>query len=337
MTEVVARWDPAVASGSELADYHALTVAAFAIDRPDAPLPSYEATTARLRTPLTHVVGQDLWAARRGGRILGVAILQTREGDNDHLCVADLRVHPEVRRQGMGTALLRRVLPELRAADLRRVAGEGVTVGGAGQAWARALGFSEVNGYVLQVLDIGRHDPGRWELPAPAGYHSRRWTLTAPDDLLDSYAWAHNAMSDAPAGDSSIRFSRWTAAVVRDAEALARERGVERRVAVAVHAATGEVAGFTETEIYPAQPEQVFQQDTAVLPAYRGHGLGRWLKAAMMGWLLEDRPGLERVVTSTAAGNAHMIRINEELGYSTVRAMTDVEAEVDALAIRLRR
>jgi GNAT superfamily N-acetyltransferase len=335
MDPVVVPFDVAEASDGDLADYHDLTVAAFAVDRPDAPPLSYDATIARLRTPFTHFLEQRIWSARCAGHIVGIAVVQAPEGDNEHVAVIDVRVHPRARRQGIGSALLGAVLPDLRIAGRRRVVGEGLTVGGAGPEWARALGFVEVNEYVLQTLRVAEVNPDLWEVPIPVGYEFRRWVGGAPAELLVSYARARSAMADAPAGDSTVHLPSWTPDNVRAAEAVVRARGVERRVVAAVHAGEGAVVGLTEVEVYPTQPDQVVQQDTAVLHEHRGHGLGRSLKCAMMRWLTAEHPGFDRVVTSTAASNAHMIRVNEQVGYVTTRVMVDVEAGVEELAGRL--
>jgi RimJ/RimL family protein N-acetyltransferase len=164
-------------------------------------------------------------------------------------------------------------------------------------------------------------------VPVPAGYRLERWSAAAPDRLVASYAAARSAMTDAPAGDSTFQFPQWTVDSVRSAETVCRERGVDRPVVVAVEPA-GNVVGVTEVEIYPGQPELVVQQDTVVVPAHRGHGLGRALKAAMMRWLLTERPGIGQVVTNTAAANRHMIQVNDQIGYTTTRIMVDVEADV---------
>jgi hypothetical protein len=39
------------------------------------------------------------------------------------------------------------------------------------------------------------------------------------------------------------------------------------------------------------------------------------VKTAMLGWLAVAEPAIERIMTGNAAGNRHMIAINEELGY----------------------
>ena len=59
-----------------------------------------------------------------------------------------------------------------------------------------------------------------------------------------------------------------------------------QRVVVAASVATGEVVALTQMDLYADYPEWAVQQDTAVIPAYRGKGLGRWVKAHMVRALL---------------------------------------------------
>ncbi len=337
VVDLIEPLDVVAADDQDLADFHRLTVAAFAVDRPDAAPPTLEAVTARLRTPFTHFKDQRVRAARRDGRLVGAVLVQIPEGDNDHLAVVEVRVHPRLRRQGIGSALLGSVLPELSRDGRRRILGEGVTAGGDGAAWARALGFVEVGGFVLQVLTVADVDPARWEVPVPDGYRLWRWDGTTPDELLASYAATRGAMAGAPAGDTTYQVPQWTSEVVREAEDLIRSRGVQRRVVAAVHGASGAVAGLTEIELYPDRPADAVQGDTVVAVEHRGQGLGRCLKAAMMRRLVADLPTLRKVVTNTATDNTHMVRVNLAVGYRTTRSMVDVEADVAVLAAQVPR
>jgi len=54
---------------------------------------------------------------------------------------------------------------------------------------------------------------------------------------------------------------------------------------------------------------------------HRGHRLGLLVKTAMLDWLAEAEPQLERIVTGNAAVNQHMIAINEELGYELLEPL----------------
>jgi mycothiol synthase len=325
-------FDPAQATERELADYYRLVLDSGRVDRPDEEPPPYESVVARLGTPLTSRGPSRFWAAHLDGRLIGVANFGFPDDENGHLVIGDIRVHPDQRRRGIGTTLLRAALPTMRTEGRRVLTAWGVTAGGAGAKWADALGFRVVHHDVLQMLSIPDTDAGLWQVPAPDGYRLTKWIGTAPDDLLESYATARRAIHDAPSEDSSHRQPEWTSDRVRAAEDDLRRRGVEQRIVVAVHEATGAVAGLTELELHPSRQDLGYQQYTVVVAGHRGHGLGRFVKAAMVRWILDERPQIRRIGTSTAAGNVHMIRVNHEVGFKTTRSMVDVEAEVDVLA-----
>jgi hypothetical protein len=72
-----------------------------------------------------------------------------------------------------------------------------------------------------------------------------------------------------------------------------------------------------------------------VARGYRGLGLGRVVKAAMMRALVAEHPGLGRVITNTAAQNTAMIRVNERIGYVRNAEIAMFEAELGRLAAAL--
>ncbi|MGW6504265.1 GNAT family N-acetyltransferase [Nonomuraea angiospora] len=335
MTADISLFDLDDASDADLRGQYDLAVAAFAVDRPDAAKPDYDTFVGRLRAIPPGVSRQWCWVARRRGRMAGIAITQLPESENDNSVVVDVRVLPELRRQGIGTALLRRALSGSPVGGRELVVGRGVTAGGDGEQWIRALGFTVVQRVALQLLTIGEADPALWEVPVPPGHRLERWTGAAPDALVESYARARGAIHDAPTGDSSYRHPHWSVSSVRQAEQDARRRGVEHRTVVVVHEASDAVVGLTELEIFPGMPGTAVQQDTAVMPGDRGRGLGRTVKAAMMRWLLAERPEIAVVVTNVDASNDHMTRVNHQLGYATTRTMLTAEAALGALESRL--
>jgi GNAT superfamily N-acetyltransferase len=77
------------------------------------------------------------------------------------------------------------------------------------------------------------------------------------------------------------------------------------------------------------------QEDTAVLAAHRGHGLGIWMKAANLQRLAAARPEIRRVHTSSAADNQHMLRVNHQLGFTETTSCENREVTLADLARRL--
>ena len=66
---------------------------------------------------------------------------------------------------------------------------------------------------------------------------------------------------------------------------------------LARHRDTGAWAGQSMLCVNEFSPAEAFQEDTSVVRAHRGHGLGLLMKAAMLRWVGEERPEVGEVVT----------------------------------------
>lgn len=309
---------------ADLHSYVGFRAAAQAVDEPGTPAPNLERIASSLRNPRVEHGEVIHRIACRDGEVVGAAAVALLPGVNARLASASLTVHPRHRRQGIGTALLEALLPELRARGRDSIEAWGVTQDSVGEQWAVARGFSVRAPRVLQRLNIAEVDPATWDVPAPPGYRALQWMGETPEHLLPSVASTRQSIHDAPRGDVVARPPEWTPELVRAKESAAREAGVEHRVVVAVEEATGEVVALTELPLYPADETVARQEDTVVTPAHRGHGLGRFVKAHMLRWLLADRPAFDRIDTQTSAENSHMIRVNEQLGFVIARRMVVV-------------
>ena len=156
---------------------------------------------------------------------------------------------------------------------------------------------------------------------AAAGYSLVSWDGRTPEEYLARYAEVENAMADAP-HDEGEEPAVWDAARVREQIDDIRERqGRHVYTLAALHDASGEMAAVTAVEADPDNPEWGHQLITAVVRKHRGHRLGLLVKTAMLDWLAEAEPGIERIVTGNAAVNQHMIAINEELGFELLEPL----------------
>jgi RimJ/RimL family protein N-acetyltransferase len=77
-------------------------------------------------------------------------------------------------------------------------------------------------------------------------------------------------------------------------------------------------------------PSHGHQHDTSVVRGHRGHRLGLLLKADMMRWLADAEPQLETIDTWNAESNAHMIAVNERLGYRALGRTLQYQRSLDA-------
>jgi GNAT superfamily N-acetyltransferase len=262
--------------------------------------------------------GSDRAGNDPAGRVLGWHSLRLTDRENRHAGFLMLAVHPECRRQGIGTALLRHAAQRA-AADGRTVLGTETFENSAGDAFARHAGAKAGVLEARRFLDMGSVSAGKVAdlraeaAAAAAGYSLAAWTGPVPDDRLTGYAYVREAMNDAP---SDFEGQRWDAERVRTVVNPRIERSGNRRYTiVAIHDASGQTAAFTEIGVSPEVPEWGFQDNTGVARPHRGHRLGLLVKAAMLEWLTEKEPEVRKIVTWNAAINDHMISINERLGF----------------------
>jgi len=93
----------------------------------------------------------------------------------------------------------------------------------------------------------------------------------------------------------------------------------------------GDYSAMTDVFYAPHQPTYVWQGFTGVKPEYRGRGMGRWIKAAMLLYLRGRYEGLRWVVTDNAHSNSWMLAINEELGFSRYKAGSTYQISKEVL------
>ena len=250
--------------------------------------------------------------ADEDGHLLGAGVLSVH---GPEFAYVDLIVFPEHRRRGIGTALLEQLCSAAREAGASSVFGHHWSEDGA--AFASHAGARVDQRDVRAILDLRRA-----ELPepvVPAGWRLLTWIAAAPDELIESYARARNAMDDAPTPDGVV-FPTETAEDVRATEATAAKRGREVRVTVALDE-RNEVAAFTDLRA-TAGAAAASTDDTAVAVWARGQGLGRAVKLESLRRLRDDRPEVETVTTMNAELNAAMRHINTRVGFVPTSTLT---------------
>ena len=312
-------------SPDDVSSWHRVVAASLAADLPTDPPPTLERVAASLTAP---ALGSRrlLWRAMVEGHPVGVAALRLfTEVGRDHLGELELHVHPRHRRAGVGTALLGAALEAARADGRRAVTSEAVD-GTPGAAFVAAHGLRPVLSVRHLLLSL-ESVTATSVLPDAGTYELVRWTGTVPDSLADAFAAAKEAMADMPVGDIDYGVVRWDADRVRAMAQAVADRG-DTLLTVAAVTADRAIAGFTEVVIPGRTAARAQQYDTTVVPAHRGHRLGVRLKAAMVEWLRSAHPGVREVETDNAEDNAHMLAVNEQLGFVTHRRTVIVQADL---------
>ena len=260
-----------------------------------AVLPNESAwTVEEFRTRLTP--DRTVLVAELDGEIVGAG-LGGRSDDPKRGYVAP-RVHPDARRHGVGTALLKRLVEFVESIGLTRVTGQ-VTDQGS-KAFAERYGFAESDRQVEQV----RHLDGEIALdPFPKGVEVV--TIAERSELLEAaYPLARDeGYPDlALEGSISVPLEDW----------LQDEATFPEGSFVAL--AEGEIVGYSGLM---AHDNEGVAEDglTVVSREWRRRGLAKALKQRELAWARDA--GLREVVTWTQTGNESMRAVNERLGYES--------------------
>ena len=269
----------------------------------------------------------DSSGQRAGGYLL-------RLPDRENFAMADctLIVAPGSRRRGIGTALIAHCSRQARAAGRSRLVGH-VRDESPGAAFAAAAGARGGIQQIIRTLTIDGGMPARLAKlrkdaeARAAGYQLVSWLGPTPDEFVDQVARVHTAMVDAPR-DAGVDPTTWDGDRVRHVDKTLVEHGLTGYSVAARHERTGALAALTQMCTQPDARDWAFQQITAVRAEYRGHRLGLLLKLAMLELLHEHEPGVRHIQTSNAGENAHMIAINEQLGFTIAGVSRDWELDL---------
>ncbi|MEU4782383.1 GNAT family N-acetyltransferase, partial [Micromonospora sp. NPDC023633] len=157
-----------------------------------------------------------------------------------------------------------------------------------------------------------------------AGYRTVRWQGRTPGEYVADIAYLDGRlMADAPLGDVEWEPERIDVERVRGIERALEARGRRRYHTGVRHEASGQVVAWTLLDVGASADWHAFQQITIVDPEHRGHRLGLLAKVENLRHLLAHEPAVRAIDTFNAAENAHMVRINEQLGFRPVDGWTD--------------
>jgi mycothiol synthase len=334
---VIDAFDPLSMTDAQICEQNVFWNAIRAEQRPEDPPTLDEIAIANLRNTPSFVRLFEFAARTSGDYLVGVGgAAWTETGDNEHLVSVEMAVLEPYRRKGIGRELLRRVI------DVADKAGRTLLIGWtnervpAGSAFARRLDAQAAQeGHTNRLLlaDVDREMVARWLAEGPSrapGYSLISVDGPYPDDLVEAITDLHNVMNTAPRDNLDVQDHDVTVEEVREGEKGLVAAGIERWYIAARHDATGQLVGFTELFWNGADdPTSCWQGGTAVRPEHRGHALGKWLKAANIERLMNERPDVVEIRTGNADSNDAMLGINKELGFKPYYGTTAWQVTVD--------
>ena len=313
------------------------------IEREDVPEPPWEPESewvAELRAD-AGVQDRADWRVcdATGAPVATGHFYANRTGENSHRARLVVRVVPEARRRGIGTHLLRLAATAAVEAG-RTVVQTWTTAAGPGAAFADRWGIVAEDHLELNRLRLGDLDRmllDGWLSRAPerAGDHELVWwDGRCPEELRASYAELRQVMNTAPQVSDHVD-EVFTLEKLDELEGLWADAGLPWWTVCARHRPSGRLVGYTEIAFSDEEPALAYQGDTAVDPAHRELGIGRWLKAAMLDRVLRERGAVRVVDTYNAGSNDAMIAINRALGFRVILHTERRRADLSALVASL--
>jgi mycothiol synthase len=254
----------------------------------------------RLRGPLYLLASLDSDPAG-----YGIAGVFPEQEDEQH-AFADVGVRPDLRRRGIGSALLEALSDHARALAKQALQLE---VGEEGDAlrFFQKRGYVEVERQKALALDLRTIEAQAPE--PPEGVRIASWA-ERPDLLPDLYELYREASADIPGLDAETTssFAEWRLSEL--------ERPSRRDDLSFVALAGDELVGYATLIVLPAGG---FHGLTAVARDWRRRGVGRALKQHQIA--AAKAAGLRKLYTESEERNEPMRRLNEQLGFRPIPGM----------------
>jgi len=267
------------------------------------------------------------------GSMLGCASLDSPQLENTHLGMGQVLVPRRHRRGGVGTALLTELETILGTDGRTHLLIEVATPPDEesdGSRFGRARGYDVANVETSRLVDLAAtavlHEQlGAAEASRDDGYQIVSFSDETPEEYVEPLCrLLTDFMNHIPLGDVAMQAGEWTPERLRRNEQRRRELDRQAFVALAI-APDGTVVGTSDLRLDLPDPAAASIGITMVEPAHRGHGLGLAMKLATHRDLRAAHPGCGQVRTSNADTNAHMIAVNERLGYRPVERLLDLQ------------
>lgn len=277
------------------------------------------------------------WSGIVDGQVVATGMLTMSLHDNRDKAHLDVQVHPDHRGRGLGAQVLRLLEDEARDHD-RSVAVVEVAypydapADGSGSPYADFAarhGYSFALGNVQRVLDLPVDEEVLRTLAEEAAPHHRDYTLRSftgaiPDDLVESFAAIVGTLvTEAPSGEIAHEPEAFDEARIRADEKVFAASGRTKFTTVALDPA-GEVAAYSELVLPAHDPGRVYQWGTLARRQDRGHRLGLATKVRNLQWA-QPHLGTATLVTFNAEVNAHMVGVNEQMGFRAVERVGEFQ------------
>ncbi|MCK5841984.1 MAG: GNAT family N-acetyltransferase [Candidatus Sabulitectum sp.] len=188
----------------------------------------------------------------------------------------------------------------------------------------------------LQLKGLERGIIQRWlDLPDESAFKIavKEWRGRIPEEYIQEIADFYQTVYDAEPqteGSEAERY-RFTPENVLLGEKKCLAGGRKRIIVYARDVHNNKLTGLTEISWSPSRPSILSQGYTAVLPDFRGKGIGKRLKAEMLERIMRELPQAELIQAGNDDSNNSILSINTELGFKHFIATTTWQATTETV------
>ena len=277
-------------------------------------------------------------------RVIGYAVAWAPTPDapwfkgNEHLVDVMGSVLESERGKGVAKALIAAVVEKMQS--LEKTTATFWVTEDSGRAFLAGLGATTGMNESLSRLDLATIDWAKMDAWIEEGVkRSPNTTIEIiqdrlPDELLKEYSPVYTMIhNDMPLEELKVGDEVFTPERFRDIKGWLDAIGAHHHTCL-TREADGSISALTDVVYKPALPEHLSQWATGVVPAYRGRGLGKLVKAKMLRFLATRHPQIRWIDTENAGSNAAMLAINRAMGFAEYRKQTAMQATVEQLAAK---
>lgn len=307
---------------------------------PDDPEPGQVYMLKRIIALNNTQDGMTAAAWNSAGEMIGYCRAHvSRAGFRKNAATFGIIVRRSHRRRGVATSMLRHVLEtadHFHRSELRAYHNERCP---AAECFLNEIGADKTSSSSWNQLDLEEVEDeliSEWlKLQSPDVQTVRLtiWDDHYPEDSLEEICEFYQTVTDLQRKEDGEEDSdvKITEEAFRQADKSALSGGTKRLLLHAEDMESGRLIGLTEVSWNPSRPAILKQGYTAVLPDYRGNGIGRRLKAEMIRRIRETIPEAKVVRTGNDDRRKAMLRINSQLGFRHHMTQYGWELEVEVL------
>jgi RimJ/RimL family protein N-acetyltransferase len=187
----------------------------------------------------------------------------------------------------------------------------------------------------LRLHDLDHSLIARWlavEAALSAEFELGLWDQPYPEERLqDIVGLLQEVANDQPRDSLQMEDTNFTPDLIRQWDDEQRAGGDQRWTLYLTRRLDKALVAVSEVYWNPNRPHILWQGFTGVMPADRGRGLGRWLKARMLMKVLHERPQVQLIRAGNATSNVPMLKINRTLGFKQVVAWSTWQVELESV------